>query len=79
VLDLVQTHALAIFAGELLQVALDCGSTGALAHGSGLFIVLALANFSENARFSQDRLKRRRATSKGSFSLILMLGINYQP
>ena len=70
----VKADALAVLAGQLFQVTFHRSGASALAHSSRLFIVLALANLGENACFSQDRLKRRSATSKGSFSLDLDMG-----
>jgi hypothetical protein len=55
-------------------VAFDSGGTGALAHSGGLFIVLALANFGENARFFAGPLEPPEGHVKGLVFLDLDMG-----
>jgi hypothetical protein len=73
---LVETNATGEFAGNLLLGALDgCGHL-AFAFLCGLFIKLTTTDFSERIpAFSQERLKRRSAISKGSFSFTRTFGI----
>jgi hypothetical protein len=61
---LVQAYALAVVPGKLLQVTLDRGSTGTLAHGGGLLIMLALAHFGENAGFLTGALEAAQGNVK---------------
>ena len=61
---LVQAYALAVFPGELLQVTLHGGGAGTLAYCSGLLIVLALANFGENACFLTGALEATQGNVK---------------
>jgi hypothetical protein len=61
---LVKTYALAVFPGEFLQVTFNSSGTGALAHSGGLLVVLALANFGENARFFTGALETTQSDVK---------------
>ena len=72
-------RTLRLLALHFLGVTLDCGSSLALALGSRLLVELTRTDFGQNAGFSQERLKRRSATSKGSFSLTLTAGIQDLP
>lgn len=75
----VQALAATLFALHFLGVALNGGSGFALTLGGGLLVELTAADFGQYTGFSQERLKRRRATSKGSFSLTLTAGIQVVP
>jgi len=72
---LVQANGAALFALNFLGVTFNSGCCFALTLRSRLLVKFAATNFSQNTGFSQERLKRRRATSKGSFSLTLTAGI----
>jgi hypothetical protein len=71
---LIETNTLAVFARELLQVTFDCGGTGAFADGSGLLIVLTLANFGENTGFFARTLEAAQCYVKGLVFLDLDMG-----
>ncbi len=62
------------FALQLLLMAFDGRGGFALAYRRRLLVELAAATSDRMPAFSQDRLKRRSATSKGSFSLTLTDG-----
>ena len=67
-----------LHAAHALVVALHGRSLLALALGGGLFVELAGARRSvSRPSFSMVRLKRRRATSNGSFSLTRMVVIDF--
>jgi hypothetical protein len=70
--EILQSKALA---GQFLEVALHGGSGLALAFLRRLFVKLTTTHFGDVPAFSQARLKRRIAISKGSFSLILIEGM----
>jgi hypothetical protein len=63
-------------AADALVVALNGSSVLALAFGGRLFVELASAQFGQQTGFSTARLKRRMATSNGSFSLTRIFGID---
>jgi hypothetical protein len=71
---LVEAYALAVFAGELLQVAFDCSGTGAFAYGGRFFIVFPLAYFSENASFFAGTLKTTQGHVEGLVFLEFDMG-----
>ena len=71
---LVQAYALAIFPGKLLQVALYSSGRSALAYSSGLLIVLALANLSQNACFLAGALEATQGNIKRLVFLDLDMG-----
>jgi len=57
------------------MVTLDRGSELAFAFGGGFFVELAGGSSVRRPVFSTVRLKRRSATSKGSFSLTRTVGM----
>ena len=63
--SLVQTNALAVFPGQLLQMAFHSCGRCTLANCGGLLVVLTLANFSENARFFAGALETTQSDVKG--------------
>jgi hypothetical protein len=71
---LVQAYALAVFAGEFLQVAFYGGGAGALAHSSGFLIVFALANFGEDAGFFAGTLETTQGHVEGLVFLEFDMG-----
>jgi hypothetical protein len=58
-----------LLAADALVVTLNSSSQLALALSGWLFVELACAQFGQQTGFSMVRLKRRIATSNGSFSL----------
>jgi len=57
-----------LFTLQLLEMPFNSSGCFTLAHLCGLLVVLATTHLGKNPAFSQERLKRRRATSNGSLS-----------
>jgi len=69
-----------LFTLQLLEMPFNSSGCFTLAHLCGLLVVLATTHLGKNPAFSQERLKRRRATSNGSLSLTFTAGMkNHLP